>query len=85
MLGRARPALLGDGAVHLAKVAYYPELKAEFLEYFTASDGLLPFVQVGQPTNLIEMEGLLVSWNDLTLCRCCCCCCIMGFAGPWGT
>lgn len=45
-LGRPRRAVLSDGKVHLAKVAYYPELRTDFLEQFSASEALLPFIMV---------------------------------------
>jgi hypothetical protein len=46
MLGRPRVATLSDGKVHLAKIAYYPQLKTDFLEHFSASHALLPFIMV---------------------------------------
>lgn len=44
LLGLPRSTPIGDGAVHLAKIAYYNELKPEYLNSVVASDTLMPYL-----------------------------------------
>lgn len=44
LLGIPRPHAIADGAIHVAKIAYYNELRAEYLDYIVASDSLGPYL-----------------------------------------
>ena len=44
LLGVPRATDLADGAVHLARVKYFPELKPEYLDKLVASDSLIPYL-----------------------------------------
>jgi hypothetical protein len=44
LLGVPRAVDLADGAVHLARVKYFPELKPEYLDKLVASDSLIPYL-----------------------------------------
>jgi hypothetical protein len=44
MLGVPRATALADGEVHLVRVTYYSELKAEYLQYLIASESLIPYL-----------------------------------------
>jgi len=45
LLGVPRAQELADGAVHLARVKYFPELKPEYLDKLVASDSLIPYLK----------------------------------------
>ena len=45
-LSRPRIHPLSDGKVHLAKIAYFPEVKFDYLANFTATEHLLPYIVV---------------------------------------
>ena len=45
MLGRSRVKEIGDGKVHIAKIAYYPTLRTDYLVYFSATENVLPYVK----------------------------------------
>ena len=44
-LGQARPANIGDGKVHVAKISYFPYLALQYLEKFTATPSLVQYLK----------------------------------------
>jgi len=44
LLGVPRAIDLADGAVHMARVKYFPELKPQYLDKLVASDSLIPYL-----------------------------------------
>ena len=45
LMGAARPHPLADGKVHSVKLQYFPHLKYELLEHFSATPQLVPFLK----------------------------------------
>jgi hypothetical protein len=44
-LGQARPAQIGDGQLHKAKISYFPFLALEYLEKFSATASLVQYLK----------------------------------------
>lgn len=44
LLGQPRTTPIADGAIHLAKVKYFNDLRPEYLNYVVASDTLMPYL-----------------------------------------
>jgi hypothetical protein len=44
LLGIPRIAELADGAVHLVRIAYFGDLRPEYLDYLVASESIIPYL-----------------------------------------
>jgi len=44
LLGLPRVHLLADGKVHLVRIVYFSDLRAEYLDYLVASESLVPYL-----------------------------------------
>ncbi|CAE7692754.1 unnamed protein product, partial [Symbiodinium microadriaticum] len=44
LLGIPRVAELADGSVHLVRIAYFSDLRAEYLDYLVASESIIPYL-----------------------------------------
>ncbi|CAM9680470.1 unnamed protein product, partial [Chrysoparadoxa australica] len=61
-LGVARPHKLAEGNHHLVKISrYYPHLETKYVDLFTSSDELLPFLMDNGESRRV---GTLVVWMD---------------------
>ena len=61
-LGQPRPAGIGDGKIHLAKISYFPYLALEYLEKFTATPSLVQYLKDNGENR--RMGTLLVYIDD---------------------
>jgi hypothetical protein len=61
LLGIPRAHDLADGEIHLVRIAYFSDLRAEYLNYLVASQSLLPYLLDNGDQKRI---GTLVVWID---------------------
>jgi hypothetical protein len=61
LLGIPRVHDLADGEIHLVRIAYFSDLRAEYLNYLVASESLLPYLLDNGDQKRI---GTLVVWID---------------------
>eukprot|EP01041_Mallomonas_annulata_P001604 gene1604-3096_t len=60
LLGLPRPHDLADGKIHLARVAYFNDIRPEYLKYLVASDSLLPFLNDNGEQKRIGMLAVFI-------------------------
>lgn len=61
LLGIPRVHNLADGSIHLVRITYFSDLRAEYLNYLIASESLLPYLLDNGDQKRI---GTLVIWID---------------------
>lgn len=61
LLGVPRAHALADGQVHLVRIAYFGDLKSEYLDQLVASDSLLPYLKDNGEQKRV---GTLLVWMD---------------------